>query len=442
MNTPTLPPYSDEAERSLVGSCIIDQSAILRVMSEVEPGDFFIERNRWVYDAVISLYRAGRQIDFQTVNIQLANQHHLDEVGGPAFVMELVNSVPTAIHAESYAQIVKRKAIRRKMLDSATTLARMAYEEDADEFEQLSLARTSIASIAMPSNHAETAGQVANRVYAQAVDAYEHPIGPDEVHGIATGLIDFDKLLGGITPKKLIVLAGRPGMNKSTLACQVAFMAAHKSGARCAIFSLEMTNDEVMRRQYSRITGIPHADIEEGRVSDWDAMTQAGTALDVGVLVDDNPSATAGYIESVILKHGPFDLVVVDHLGLMSEVQHCNPASMVHTVGRTARAFKTMSKDYNTCVMLVSQLSRKVEERADKRPLLSDLRDSGNIEEHADEVYGLYRDDYYNTDSTTPNICEVIRRKGRNKAQRMSCDLYFDGPTISLKSAVHRMVAL
>lgn len=437
------PPYSEEAERCTIGSCIIDPDAIMRVMGEVEPGDFFIERNSWVYSVLLTLYRSRRPIDVLTVNQQLAINGQLDEVGGPAFIQDLINGVPTAIHAEGYASIVKRKSIRRKMLLSASSLAQMAYAEDADEYDQLSLARASIASIAVPTSHSESSAQVAGRVFDRAVDAYENPIGPDEVRGLSTGLIDFDKLTGGIVPKVLRVFAGRPGMNKSTIAAQTSYMSAEKSGARCIIFSLEMTNDEVMKRQYARVTGIPFEVIDNGTIlePDWPKMVEANTILShLPVIVDDNPSATVGYIESVILKNGPFDLVVVDHLGLMKEVQHCRPAEMVHIVGRTARAFKTIAKDYNTCVMLISQLSRKVEDRDDKRPILSDLRDSGNIEEHADEVYMMYRDDYYNPDSATPNICEVIRRKGRNKAQRRSCDLYFEGPTMTLKNATKRQV--
>jgi replicative DNA helicase len=380
-----------------------------------------------------------------TINQQLAINSQLDEVGGPAFISSLVNSVPTAMHAEGYAEIVKRKSIRRKMLLSAASLAQMAYAEDADEYDQLSVARASIAGIAVPTTHSETSAQVAGRVFDQAVDAYEHPVGPDEVRGLSTGLIDFDKLTSGITSKLLRVFAGRPGMKKSTIAAQRAYMAAEKSNAHCAIFSLEMTNDEIMKRQYARVTGVPFEVIDNGTIlePDWPKMVEANTLLsNLPVMVDDNPNATIGYIESVILRNGPFDLVIVDHLGLMREVQHCRPSDLVITTGRMSRAFKTIAKDYNTEVMLISQLNRKCEEREDKRPILSDLRDSGNVEQDADEVYMMYCDDYYNPDSLTPNICEVIRRKGRNKAQRRSCDLYFEGPTMTLKNAIKREVRL
>lgn len=202
-----------------------------------------------------------------------------------------------------------------------------------------------------------------------------------------------------------------------------------------------MTNDEVMRRQLARKTGIPYQCIEDGKLDSdqWQLLTHAHTLLsEFPIFMDDNPQATIGYIESTILRYGPFDLIVVDHLGLLHEIQHSKTNEVVHVVGRAARAFKTIAKDYNLCALVVSQLNRGVESREDKRPLLSDLRDSGNIEEHADEVYMLYRDDYYNPESDLHNTLEIIRRKGRSKAQRRSCDLYFDGPTISLKNALRK----
>lgn len=444
VNVARIPPCSIESEEAVIGSCLIDPDAILRVMGQIDPADFYIVKNQLTYDAMLALYRRRQPIDFVTLSKELEDRKQLSEIGGPAYISQMINAVPTAIHAEGYAHIVKRKAIRRKMLQAASDLAQLAYDEDGDEYEQLSAARSKIADITIPGMRTETAAQVSSRVYDWIGENYANKLKPGEVRGIPTGLIDYDVMTGGIRKKILQVGAGRPGMCKSSLYHQVGFMAA-EHGARVAIFSLEMTNDEVMQRQQSRLTHVPFEALESGNIddADWPKITDAYNNLaSLPVFIDDVPNPTVGYIESVILKHGPFDLVVVDHLGLMSEVQLAKPHEMVHVVGKTARHFKSIAKDHDTQVILISQLSRRVEERDDKRPVLSDLRDSGNIEEHADEVYMLYRDEYYDPNTDKKNICEVIRRKGRNKAQRKICNLYWNGPTMSLANALTREVAL
>ena len=440
-----MPPCDDEAERAVIGSCLIDNDALLRVMSEIEPADFYTVKHQWIYEAIIRLYRARQNIDILTVRAELDRAKQTDEIGGPAYLSELMLNTPSSIYAQSYAQIIKRKAIRRKMLKTASELAQMAYNESEDEYAQLSAARSKIADITIPGAYTETSAQVASRGYDQMIEAYANPLKPGEVRGLASGLIDFDILLGGVTPQRLIVLAGRPGMGKSSLVHQHAYMLAEKSAARVAIFSLEMSNDEVNRRQKSRLSGVPYENLESGMMTaeQIEDATKAFERLsNIDLYIDDNSEPTMSYIESVVIKHGPFDLVIIDHLGLIYEVQHAQKGELVNVIGRVTRACKVMAKERNTCVMLLAQLSRKCEERDDKRPILPDLRDSGRIEEDADEVYAIYRDGYYNPESDTPNTCEIIRRKGRNKSQRSACDLFWHGPTMSFKNMVKREVKL
>lgn len=437
------PPHDDEAEEALIGSCLIDQEVIYRLKGAIDVSEFYNVKNQWAWAALLKLASTRQPIDAVTLRRALEASGQIDEIGGPSQITYYMTVVPTAIHAEGYADIVKRQAINRRLLKSAEDIARLAYANQ-DEYDKLSTARASIASIQVPTSSTETAESVASRVYDKAVEYHENPIASGDVRGVKTGLIDFDYMLGGIGKKKTLVFAGRPAMGKSTLVDQVGFMAA-EHGARVLVFTIEMTNDEVMMRQQSRLTGIPYELIEDGRIpaNDWPKMSEALERLSsLPVMLDDNTMPTIGYIESIILKHGPFDLVVIDHLGLMSEIQKCRPSELVTIIGKVTRAFKNIAKEYDTCVIEAVQLSRRCEERDDKRPVLSDLRDSGRIEEDADEVYMLYRDDYYNPETLTPNVTEVIRRKGRSKAAKRSCALYFDGPTTSFKNAVTREVRL
>ena len=440
-----LPPFSQEAEEAVLGSCLVDPDALLRVRPVLQPGDFYIVKHGWVYEAMLDLAARQHNLDAVTMRVELEKRGQLDEIGGPAYLTYLMTAVPTAIYAEGYAQIVHEKALRRKLLRGASDIAQLAYDETGNVVDQLSVARSKIASIEIPVDNVETAASVVARVAAQVEDRYDNPLKPGEVIGMATGLIDFDVMTGGLSRKVLDIFAARPGMGKTSLLVQVGFELARREGRRVLVCSLEMSKEELMYRQLSRLTDLTVKDLQAGRIPDdrWPDVIRAQEILaDLPVYIYDVSTPSLAHIESVILKHGPFDVVILDHLALMAEVRNADDRAKVNAIGRVSSACKAMAKTHNLCFCLVSQLSRKCEERDNKRPLLSDLRDSGTLEQDADDVYVLYRDDYYHDDSQSPNVCEVIPRKRRNDNPFNKCDLYWIGRTTSFKNLVKRDIAL
>lgn len=440
-----LPPFSQEAEEAVLGSCLIDPEAVARVRATLTADDFYIVKNGWVWAAITDLHARDQRLDAVTLRVELEKRGQLDEIGGPAYLTSLMIAVPTAIHAEGYAHIVHEKFLRRKLLRSASDIARLAYDETGDVVEQLSVARSKIASIEVPLDNIEPIGSVVNRVGAQVEERYDHPLKPGEVTGMATGLTEFDALTGGLQRRVLEVFAARPRMGKTSLLMQVGVELARREGRRVFIASLEMSKEELIYRQLSRLMDIPAGDLMAGRVPDerWPEFIQAQTLLgDLPIYIYDVGSPTIAHIESAILKHGPFDVVILDHLGLMAEVQTADDKAKVNAIGRVTRACKVMAKTYDLCFCLISQVNRACESREDKRPVLSDLRDSGHIDQDADDVYVLYRDEVYNDNSQTPNICEVISRKRRSADPFTKADLFWLGRTTSFKNLVKRDIAL
>lgn len=440
-----MPPFSQEAEEAVLGSALIDPDAVLRVRSIVKPDDFYIVKNGWVWDAILSIHERQQRCDAVTLRVELDARQQLDEIGGPAYLTYLMCAVPTAIHAEYYADAVRRKSLRRKMLRIASDMAQLAYDEAGDETEQLSIVRGKIATIEVPIDNVEAAASIVMRVGALVEERYEHPLKPGEVNGMATGLVEFDLMTGGLIKKVLEIFAARPGMGKTSLLLQIAFALAQREARRVLICSLEMSKEELMLRQLSRLVDLPVEDLQAGRIPDdrWAEFIQAQDLLaNLPVYIYDVSAPSLAHIESVILKHGPFDLVILDHLALMAEVRNADDRSKVNAIGRVSSACKAMAKTHNTCFCLISQLSRKCEERDDKRPLLSDLRDSGTLEQDADDVYMIYRDDYYNDESQTPNLCEIIPRKRRSSNPYRSCELYWQGRTTSFRNIVRPSIAL
>lgn len=440
-----LPPFSQEAEEAVLGSCLVDPDCVPVLRAIIKPEDFYIVKNGWVWDAILSVHERQQRVDAVTLRVEMDARRQLDECGGPAYLTELMTVVPTAIHAEYYADIVRRKALRRKLLKAASDIAQLAYDETGDETVQLSAARSKIATIEVPIDNVELIDTIVDRVAAQVEARYDNPLKPGQVTGMATGLIDFDSMTGGLEKKVLEIFAARPGMGKTSLLLQIAIELARRECRRIFIASLEMSKEELIYRQLSRMMDIPARDLKAGKIPDdrWPEFIQAQEILNtLPVYIYDVASPTLAHLESAILKHGPFDLVVLDHLGLMSEVQSADDRSKVNAIGRVTRACKVMAKTHDVCFCLISQLSRACESRDDKRPVLSDLRDSGHIDQDADDVYMLYRDDYYHDDSQTPNVCEIIPRKRRSHDPYTKCDLYWVGRTTSFKNLIQRPIAL
>ncbi len=382
MTTPIdrMVPHSVEAEEAVLGSLLIDPETIFRVSPFLRADDFYIVKNRWVYEACLALHERREPIDFVTVTEALEKREQLAEIGGPAFVSHLINVVPTAIHAEGYGRIVERAAVRRKLLQAASDIAQYAYDEAADVDETIDQSEQALFAVSQrrQSRELQPIGDVVRSYYERIEYLYEHR---GEPLGIPTGFIDLDKLLGGLQRSDLVVVASRPGIGKSSLLLSVALSAARKFHQRVAIFTLEMSSEQLVQRMISAETGIDSQRLRLGELRDdeWPLFVQASSALsDALIHLDDTPSISVLQLRTkarrLHAEHG-LDLIVVDYLQLMSGDTRAE--NRVQEISYISRALKGLARELSVPVLAASQLSRSVEQRGDKRPILSDLRESG-----------------------------------------------------------------
>jgi replicative DNA helicase len=412
-NKDLLQPHNLEAESALLGSILIDHDAIVD-LSFLQSGDFFIERNAWIYQGLKELHEKRTPADLVTLCDLLQQQGRLDEIGGAAYLSGLISATPTSIHAEYYARIVERDAIKRRYLDTAAKIAKLAYE--CDEPEELLGKAESLLLAAVDSRVEDKTrfmGDLANMVY----DHIERVKQAGGITGIPTGLTDLDKLLGGLQRSDLVVMAGRPGMGKTSLAMQIAKNAAKNHGKKSLFFSLEMGKEQLAQRVVSSETGIEVNRLRTGNIRDgeWELFFKAQKAMsEYPIAVDDTPGLSPSQLRSKAIRHQArygLDLVVVDYVQLMaSDHREQNRHQEISII---SRACKVLARELNIPVILLSQLSREVERRRDKRPMLSDLRESGAIEADADIVLFIYRDEVYN-EKAIPGVAEIIIAKHRS----------------------------
>jgi replicative DNA helicase len=412
-----LPPQNVEAERAVLGSLLIDPDAILEVASFLRAEDFYRETHRLVYQAILDLHERREPADFITLSDELDRRGQLAEIGGAAYLTELINTVPTSIHVEYYARIVERTAILRRLITAAGQIAGLAYEEREDVDEIVDRAETIVFGVAerrltrdlLPISH------VLSDYYDRINYLYRHR---GELIGIPTGLADLDKILGGLQRSDLIIIAGRPGMGKTSLALSIALQAARKWDKRVAIFSMEMSTEQLVQRLVSAETGIDSQRLRRGEIQEdeWPRFVQAtGLLSDMPIYIDDTPALSAMEIRAKTRRlHAEYglDMVIVDYLQLMRGDGRAE--NRVQEISNISRGLKALARELNLPVVSLSQLSRAVESRHDKHPILSDLRESGSIEQDADVVVFIYRDELYNTDTETPNLAEIIVAKHRS----------------------------
>jgi replicative DNA helicase len=410
-------PYNVEAEEAVLGALLIDPEAIFRVSPFLKPDDFYIVKNGWVYDTVLSLHERRQPADFVTVCDELENRDQLEEVGGPAYISSLVNIVPTAIHAEAYAHIVERTALRRRLISAASQIAGFAYEEDQNVDEVIDRSEAVLFSISQrrASRDLVPIKQVLADYYDRIAYLYEHR---GEPLGIPTGFIDLDKLLGGLQRSDLIIVAARPGVGKTSMLLAIALTAARRYKQKVAVFSLEMSNEQLVQRLISSETGIDSQRLRLGELeeAEWPTFVEAaGRLSDTMLFIDDTPGISALQLRTKARRlHAEYglDLIMVDYLQLMSG--ELRSENRVQEISYISRALKGLARELNVPVVAASQLSRAVEQRHDKKPILSDLRESGSIEQDADVVMFIYRDELYNPDTEMKNIADILVAKHRH----------------------------
>jgi replicative DNA helicase len=412
-----LPPQNIEAEEAVLGALLIDPDAIIRLTTIVRPEDFYREKNGWIFDAIFALHERREPVDYLTVCDELERRGQLEEVGGAAFMTSLINAVPTSIHAEHYSRIVERTSTRRRLIDAAGQIAGLAYQEADDVEEVVDHAEQILFGVSERriSRELVPIKQVLSEYYDRVEYLTRHR---GEIIGIPTGFSDMDKLLGGLQRSDMVILAARPSVGKTSLALSIAHNAAKKYGQRVAFFSLEMSNEQVVQRLISAETEIDSQRLRRGEIGDdeWGRFMKATSDLSETLFfVDDTPGISALELRTKARRlHAEvgIDLLVVDYLQLMRGDYRSE--NRVQEISAISRALKGLARELNVPVLALSQLSRGVESRTDKRPILSDLRESGALEQDADVVIFIYRDEMYNENTERKNIADVMVAKHRN----------------------------
>lgn len=376
-------PASLEAERAVLGSLLIDPDAIIKVSNFLRSADFFRERHIWIYDVMLSLHERHEPLDFVTVQDELERREQLQEVGGPAYLTELASSTPTSINVDFYARIVERTALLRRLISTATEIATMAYDESNDVDEVIDRAESLIFGVSEARIHRDL--QPLRAIMGQVVDRIDFLTrNQDTLMGVPTGFRDLDRLLGGMQKSDLIILAARPAMGKTSLALNVALNSALNYRARVAIFSLEMSGDQLAQRLLSMRTGIDSHRLRLGQVyeDEWEILLgEANLLANTSIYIDDTPAAAVNEIRTkcrrLYSEYG-LDLVMIDYMQLMSgQGGGRGGENRQQEISYISRSLKALARELNVPVIALSQLSRAVESRSDKRPMLSDLRESG-----------------------------------------------------------------
>jgi replicative DNA helicase len=421
-------PHSRQAEEAVLGAVLINPESYYDLAQFLHGEDFYIIRNRWIWDAFTRLHERRGPIDFLTTCEELEQLNQLAEAGGPAYLMALINQTPTSMHAVAYGHIVEDNSVRRRMLQAANDLAKLAYDRTQTVDTIIDEAEKSIFGIGEQRVHHDLVPiqQVLSEYYDKVDQLSQRD---EEIFGVPTGLIDLDRLLGGLQKSDLLIIAGRPGMGKTGFMLSVAKNAAQKHKKHVAIFSLEMSNEQLVQRLIAQETGIDTQRLRSGKLSDdeWPKFTHAIEVLSgTHMYLDDTPAITPLQLRTKCRRlHLEFglDLVIVDYLQLMSgDTRNDN---RVQEVSYISRNLKVLARELNVPVLAAAQLSRAVEQRADKKPVLSDLRESGSLEQDADIVMFINRPDMMEKDNPRANIAEIIVAKHRNGPTHPGIELAF-----------------
>ncbi len=435
-----LPPQNIEAEQSVLGCLMLDKNAIIKVADILGSGDFYRQVHNIIFESMIELYEKGEPIDLLSLTNRLEEHGQLEEIGGPAYLTSLVNTVPTAAHVMHYAKIVHRKKVLRDLIEAAEHIAQLGYREEEDMENILDEAEQRIFRISQ-----KTLAQEFLPVKGALEEAFERidklHKGDGALRGVPTGFIELDNILSGLQKSDLVILAARPSLGKTALALDIARNVATKQKVPVGIFSLEMSRHDVVDRLIASEAGIDLWKLRTGRLSsdgldnDFARIQQAMASLsESSIFIDDAASPSVLQMRTMgrrlQAEHG-LGLVIVDYLQLIQP--RTNIESMVQQVTEISRSLKALARELEVPVLALSQLSRAVEGRPDQIPRLSDLRESGSIEQDADVVLFIYREDKSKKDSPRPNIADIFIAKHRN-GPIGKVELYFNESQVSFKN--------
>jgi len=424
-----LPPQNIEAEQSLLGSLLLDKGAVSRVADYIKEDDFYQKKHSVIYQAIIDLFEKSESIDILSVSARLKERKELNNIGGATYLTELANSVPTSSHAQSYAKIIRHKRILRDLISAGQEIQELGTRESEDVESILDKAESTVFKIAQHSVRQTflpiktTLEETFDRIEALSKSQ-------GGLRGVPTGFPELDNILSGLQKSDLIILAARPSMGKSAFAFNIATHVARTTKLPVGIFSLEMSKEQLVDRLICAEAGINSWKLRTGNLADED-FPKIGHAM--GVLseapffIDDSPSSNVMEMRAkarrLQTEYG-LGLMIVDYLQLM-ESRYKRESNRVQEISEISRSLKSLARELNIPVLCCSQLSRAVEQRPGRIPQLADLRESGSIEQDADVVMFIYREEYYQRDTQKKNIAEILIKKHRN-GPTGSIELYFN----------------
>jgi len=413
-----IPPQNVDAEMSLIGAVLIDEEVLADITEHVKPKDFYDKRHGIIFDAIMRLYEKNKPVDLLTLTDELKRKKEIDEIGGSAYLTELTNYVPTAAHAESYAEIVAQKAVRRRLIKASGEISELGYDEATSTQELLQQAEAELFAVSD-----QSLKQDLTSLESILTDSFDRL---EELHrnkgalrGVRTGYRDLDNMTAGLQRSDLIILAARPAMGKTTLVTNLAYNVATIAKQPTLFFSLEMSKEQLVDRMLADASGVDSWNIRTGNLSDDDfsKLSEAmGEMAEAPIFIDDTPGLSVLEMRTKARRAAhdqPLGLIIVDYLQLMQGSGR-DGGNRVQEVSEISRGLKLIARELNVPVIALSQLSRSVESRSPQIPQLADLRESGSIEQDADIVMFIYREAYYNPETERENVTDLIIAKHRN----------------------------
>jgi len=423
-----IPPQNLDAEMSLLGAVLIDEETLADISEHVKAHDFYDKRHGLVYDAMMRLYEKHKPVDLLTLTEELKRKKELETIGGSAYLTELTNYVPTAAHAEAYAELVSQKAIRRRLIKASAEISEMGFDEETSTEQLLEAAEAELFSVSDQSLKQDLVS--IESILTESFDRMEElHRNKGSLRGVRTGYRDLDNMTAGLQRSDLIILAARPAMGKTTLVTNLAYNVATIAKQPVLFFSLEMSKEQLVDRMLADASGVDAWNIRTGNLSDDDfsKLSEAmGEMAEAPIFIDDTPGVSVLEMRTKARRAAheqPLGLIIIDYLQLMQGSGRDN-GNRVQEVSEISRGLKLLARELNVPVIALSQLSRSVEQRSPQVPQLSDLRESGSIEQDADIVMFIYREAYYNPDTDRSNITDLIIAKHRN-GPTGKVELYF-----------------
>jgi replicative DNA helicase len=423
-----IPPQNLDAEMSLLGAVLIDEETLADISEHVKAPDFYDKRHGLIYDAMMRLYEKHKPVDLLTLTEELKKKNDIETIGGSAYLTELTNYVPTAAHAEAYAELVGQKAIRRRLIKASGEISELGFDEETSTEELLEQAEAQLFAVSDQSLKQDLVS--IESILTDSFDRMEElHRNKGQLRGVRTGYRDLDNMTAGLQRSDLIILAARPAMGKTTLVTNLAYNVATIAKQPVLFFSLEMSKEQLVDRMLADASGVDAWNIRTGNLSDDDfgKLSDAmGEMAEAPIFIDDTPGVSVLEMRTKARRAAheqPLGLIIIDYLQLMQGSGR-GDGNRVQEVSEISRGLKLLARELNVPVIALSQLSRSVESRSPQIPQLADLRESGSIEQDADIVMFIYREAYYNPETDRENITDLIIAKHRN-GPTGKVELYF-----------------